>query len=432
VTLSASKRLLNDFSVSPIDAVWEDTAISGFGRKKQYVVETNAKVTERCLLMTTDPGDLVLDPTCGSGTTANVAESWGRRWITVDVSRVALAIARQRLLTAKFDYCKLRPTSAADVQRNPDGAWLTDPAGQIQGSCTFDCKTVPHVTLKSIAQNQALDPIFAKWEPILAERLTALNKALMPVTKELRQNLALKLAAKQKAEGKKAITDADRRRWELPEAGAASRRVPEAAGTPLLLGLAALGSPVRHRSRLAAGVAGGPDRIPQNVAAEDGRGQHLHRGAGRIRKTLWTNRFVERGKVRVSGPFTMEGIIRRRRVSTRRRTLAEDAEARSPVGGAPEELEVFGGPASTAVGPGGTGPSIKDDPQNAEAYLDRMIRLLREDGVRFPENKVMKFSPLERETGSSAIHGRGAWANGDKKERLVAVIIGPQYGALNA
>ena len=127
--------------------------------------------------MTTDPGDLVLDPTCGSGTTAYVAEQWGRRWITIDVSRVALAIARQRLLTAKFDYYKLRPTSAEDVQRNPDGPWLTDPERQIQGTCTFDCKTVPHITLKSIAQNQALDPIFEKWEPVLAEKLAALNKA---------------------------------------------------------------------------------------------------------------------------------------------------------------------------------------------------------------------------------------------------------------
>jgi len=113
--------------------------------------------------MTTDPGDLVLDPTCGSGTTAYVAEYWGRRWITIDVSRVALAIARQRLLTAKYDYFKLRPTSAADIQRNPKGPWLTDPMGRIQGSCSFENKTVPHIMLKSIARNQALDPIFAKW-----------------------------------------------------------------------------------------------------------------------------------------------------------------------------------------------------------------------------------------------------------------------------
>ena len=129
-----------------------------------YVVQTNWKVIERCLLLTTEPGDLVLDPTGGSGTTAYVAEKWGRRWINIDISRVAIAIARQRILREKFDYYRLRPTSAEDVDRNPNGAWLHDPEAMIQGTCTFDCETAPHVTLKSIAQNQALDPIFEKWD----------------------------------------------------------------------------------------------------------------------------------------------------------------------------------------------------------------------------------------------------------------------------
>lgn len=208
-----------DFPGKVLSSVWDDTGVGGYREARMYVVQTTTKVVERCLLMTTDPGDLVLDPTCGSGTTAYVAEQWGRRWITIDVSRVALAIARQRLLTAKFDYYKLRPTSAEDVQRNPNGPWLSDPPGEIQGTCTFDCKTVPHITLRSIAQNQALDPIFDKWEPILAEKLDALNAALAgTVTKELRQKLLLKLQMKQKNEGKRAITDADERRWKLPEA----------------------------------------------------------------------------------------------------------------------------------------------------------------------------------------------------------------------
>lgn len=98
------KRYLEDYPVVEMDNVWDDTAISGFGRKKQYVVETSTKVVERCLLMTTDPGDLVLDPTCGSGTTAYVAEQWGRRWITIDTSRVALALARIRLMAARYPY----------------------------------------------------------------------------------------------------------------------------------------------------------------------------------------------------------------------------------------------------------------------------------------------------------------------------------------
>src|SRR5690606_27276547 len=91
------KRYFDDYPVMKLDNVWNDTAISGFGRKKKYVVETSTKVIERCVLMTTDPGDLILDPTCGSGTTAFVAEQWGRRWITCDTSRVAATLAKQRL-----------------------------------------------------------------------------------------------------------------------------------------------------------------------------------------------------------------------------------------------------------------------------------------------------------------------------------------------
>jgi adenine-specific DNA-methyltransferase len=113
---------------------WNDTQFAGFSSDKVYVVQTGGKVIQRCLLMTTDPGDLVFDPTCGSGTTAYVAEQWGRRWITCDTSRVALTLAKQRLITAAFDYYELA---------HPD-------EGVGSG---FKYKTVPHVTLKSIANN---------------------------------------------------------------------------------------------------------------------------------------------------------------------------------------------------------------------------------------------------------------------------------------
>ena len=114
--------------------------------KKLYVVQTQPrKPSNAALLMTTDPGDLVLDPTCGSGTTAYVAESWGRRWITIDTSRVAIALARQRLLTGTFDYYRLK-----DESEGVGGGFVN--------------KTVPHIKLGSIAQNTALDPIFAKHE----------------------------------------------------------------------------------------------------------------------------------------------------------------------------------------------------------------------------------------------------------------------------
>lgn len=122
----------NDFAFMELSNIWDDTHGEG---EKNYVVQTSVKPIQRCILMTTNPGDLVLDPTCGSGVTAFAAEQWGRRWITIDTSRVALALARQRLLTAKYPYYKL--------------------AYQEQGvGAGFVYKTVPHITLKSIAQNE--------------------------------------------------------------------------------------------------------------------------------------------------------------------------------------------------------------------------------------------------------------------------------------
>jgi adenine-specific DNA-methyltransferase len=101
-------RYLDDFKAFAIDNIWNDTVIAGFASDKQYVVETSPKVVERCVLFATDPGDVVLDPTCGSGTTAYVAEQWGRRWITIDTSRVALALARSRLMGARYPFYALK------------------------------------------------------------------------------------------------------------------------------------------------------------------------------------------------------------------------------------------------------------------------------------------------------------------------------------
>ncbi len=126
------KRFADDFEVVPITDRWESTQI---GTQRVYVVQTANSVIQRCILMTTDPGDLVLDPTCGSGTTAYVAEQWGRRWITCDTSRVAVTLAKQRLMTASYDYYELA--------HREEGV----------GS-GFKYKTVPHITLKSIANNE--------------------------------------------------------------------------------------------------------------------------------------------------------------------------------------------------------------------------------------------------------------------------------------
>ena len=140
-------RYFDDFPVSPMQNLWTDTATGGFGDEKLYVVQTVAKVIQRCLLMTTDPGDLVLDPTCGSGTTAYVAEQWGRRWITIDTSRVPLALTRQRLLTATFPYYELQ-----DPGRGPAGGFVYKRRQNKKGEEVGGI--VPHVTLKSIANDE--------------------------------------------------------------------------------------------------------------------------------------------------------------------------------------------------------------------------------------------------------------------------------------
>jgi adenine-specific DNA-methyltransferase len=127
---------LDDFPYAEISNRWDDTGVSGFGANKLYVVQTNPKIIQRCLLMTTDPGDLVLDPTCGSGTTAYVAEQWGRRWITIDTSRIAMSIAKTRLLTATYPYYQLHDTEHGDIRHG------------------FIYKTVPHITLKSLANDE--------------------------------------------------------------------------------------------------------------------------------------------------------------------------------------------------------------------------------------------------------------------------------------
>jgi adenine-specific DNA-methyltransferase len=147
-------RYFADFPLFPLNNLWDDTTTSGFADPKAYVVQTNTKIIERCVLMTTDPGDLVLDPTCGSGTTAYVAEQWGRRWITIDTSRVALALARTRLMCARFPYYLLADSPEGAAKE----AGLTGRPAVSNGYANdirkgFVYKRVPHITLKSIAQN---------------------------------------------------------------------------------------------------------------------------------------------------------------------------------------------------------------------------------------------------------------------------------------
>jgi adenine-specific DNA-methyltransferase len=376
------KKFYDDFAALAITNFWSDTGggITSRSDPKIYVVQTSNTIIARCLLMTTDPGDLVLDPTCGSGTTAYVAEHWGRRWITIDTSRVALALARQRLLTAKYDYYELEQ----------------EPAGPAGG---FIYKTVPHITLKSIAQNQALDPVFARWEPVLDEKLTVLISALQAVTPELRARLQAKFSEKERREGKKSITDADRRRWILPKGQWEHWETPFDSDVDWPEALQQALQEYRQAWR------GKMDEVNSVIAASAPQ------------ETLVDQPRIKPGVLRVSGPFTVEGV----------QPVEESLELERPIGGEPAELVAFN--------------AAQDEPANAGAYLEKMIRLLKQDGVRFPNNKTLHFSRLEP-LSHTVLHAEGEWGGGFHvpntvpfeipESRRVAVRFGPQYGPITA
>ncbi len=268
-------RFLDDFPVMPYNNVWTDVGTGSFTDEKVYVVQTNAKIIERCLLMTTDPGDLVLDPTCGSGTTAYVAEQWGRRWITCDTSRVALALARTRLMAARYPYYYLADSEDGIKKQMEVTGKIplaeVKPQGDLRKGFVY--KTVPHVTLKAIANNSEIDDIHARWqeklEPLRAE-LNALLKQQWP-------------------------------EWEIPrEAG---EKWPAQAGELL----AQWWEYRRQRQREI------DDSIARNADTE----------------TLYDQPYEDKKRVRVTGPFTVESLSPHRVLSTDEERPASETTAKS-------------------------------------------------------------------------------------------------------
>lgn len=366
-------RFLDDFGQVPLLNVWTDTGTGGYGDDKQYVVQTTTKVISRCLLMTSDPGDLVFDPTCGSGTTAVVAETWGRRWITCDTSRVALAIARQRVLTAKFDAFE-----------------FADEAQGVKGN--FKYKTVPHITLKSIAQNPHLDPIFEQFNPRLDAALQRTNAALAEVTGEERRALKTRLVMLKKP------TDADKRRFDLPSERFEPWTVPfdVAEEYPVALQSAILEYRKIWREKMDAVNA----QIASSAESE----------------TLYDKPIIRKNVVRVSGPFTVEAVQPPEMSLSAPQILHPEIE---------EELPAF---SIQEVQPK---PALET--QNAASYLENLTALLKSDGVTFPGNRKITFDSLEAHSfGSTPAHAVGTWHDENGDEQRAIISFGPQYGPIGA
>ncbi|MCI0521953.1 MAG: site-specific DNA-methyltransferase [Chloroflexi bacterium] len=282
-------RYFNDFPVNIITNVWTD--MTGGVPDKVYVVQTNAKIVSRCLLMTTDPGDLVLDPTCGSGTTAYVAEQWGRRWITIDTSRVAIALARTRLMAGRFPYYKLADThtQTPGVSETP-GVW-GEPGGDIKKG--FIYKRVPHITLKSIANNEEIDAIHARWQEQLEPLRAQINASCSPLSPGeepgVKANSPLPLGA---GPGVREWQE-----WEMPRELPPTPEDPRGLGDPwgLVKGLLAEWWNLRRQRQ---------KEIDASIARRADTEQ------------LYDQPYEDNKRIRVTGPFTVESLSPHRVLST--------------------------------------------------------------------------------------------------------------------
>ncbi|RWM04330.1 MAG: site-specific DNA-methyltransferase [Mesorhizobium sp.] len=275
------RRFIDDFPAYQVINLWTDVAGAG---DKSYVVQTSPKVIQRCILMTTDPGDLVLDPTCGSGTTAAVAEQWGRRWITLDTSRVALALARTRLMAARYPYYLLADSAEGRTQEQKVSGKLqpqTPTAGDIRQGFVYE--RAPHITLKSIANNSEIDVIWEKWQAVLEPLRGELNEKLQTAFEE----------------------------WEIP------RDLDEWLETKD--GAAKAGLVSARVRELHKGWWEG--RMARQKEIDDS----IARAADV--EMLYDRPYEDKTKVRVAGPFTVESLSPHRVVTSRDDTLAGEMSA---------------------------------------------------------------------------------------------------------
>lgn len=353
-------RLLDDFAVQPINNVWTDVTQAGFVDEKAYVVQTVTKVVERCLLMTTDPGDLVLDPTCGSGTTGIVAEKWGRRWVTCDTSRVAITLAKQRLLTAGYDYFDLRY-----------------PHEGLKGGFVY--KTIPHVTLKDIAQSIEINEIWERLHPHIARELAELNSALR---NSKAPAFEVSVGARK---GQVVVFDSPSDQMTvLPSGEEASQRALLEWEVPYVLVQQWNGSVRAHFDAFHNARKSLQRQIDKSI------GDHA------AQVVLYDQPTVAVDKLRVTGPFTVEAV-------PFPSVLMLD-EVREP-----DESD-----ASVAR----YGESARQ-----HTWRDELLKT----GVRGKNGQILKFAQLETIPGTRYLHCTGTLAeSGDR----AVVSFGPEYAAL--
>jgi adenine-specific DNA-methyltransferase len=384
------RRFHDDFAVQPYANIWTDTGTGNFTDEKIYVVQSGSKVVERCILMATDPGDLVLDPTCGSGTTAYVAEQWGRRWITMDTSRVALALARTRLMSARYPWYLLadsregRAKEAALTQRAPADTPVHNDLRQ-----GFVYERVPHITLKSIANNPLIDDIWEKWQAVLEPLRAVLNTAMGRTVSSSSPGLS-RGSTPSDSGNKKGVDGRNKsghdgnglawEEWEIP------RELPE--GAP-----AAAKEP--HAKWWEARIARQKE-IDASIAARADV------------EYLYDKPYVDNARIRVAGPFTVESLSPHRVLPASEEELIADIEAAE-------------GRRSAA-----------DADLAGQDFATIVLEYLKTEGVKQQDKSDrITFESLAPWPGGKFIGASGTFIEGENgPERRAAILIGPEYGTV--
>ncbi len=382
------KLYLFDYPISLIHNTWSDVLSE---QNQVYVVQTTQRIVDRCILMATNPGDIVLDPTCGSGTTAYVAEQWGRRWITIDTSRVALALARTRLMAAKYPYYLLSD-SPEGVKKEAEISGQVPPEYETGGDIKkgFVYKRVPHITLKSIANNGEIDTIHEKWQA-----------RLEPVRKKINE-----LAVKNWEE------------WDIP------RSLEEAMERDK-------GLDSRLRGNDKANVKELDSRLRENDKEKSGndkiKAKELIKEWWELRRqrqaeiddsiarnadteTLYDQPYEDKKKIRVSGPFTMESLSPHRRLSV------DEKIQRREDGLVLEDVP---------------GVKIQAQERGPDDFGRMIIENLRKAGVQNTyKNERLKFDTLDVFPGEW-LQAAGDYTEKDGSTKTAAVCIGPEHGTVS-
>ena len=367
--------------------IWTENLAGAQG--KVYIVQTNERVVERCILMTTDPGDLVLDPTCGSGTTAFVAEQWGRRWITIDTSRVAVALARSRLMGGRYPYYLLADSpegqrKEGEVTRQPPKTSATH--GDIRHGFVYE--RVPHIMLKDIANNVEIDVLYEKWAPSLTDALECLNSALdghatpypISIGGRAGQKVDFRAAGMTKLPTGEEVSDNRLLEWEVPRE--APKDWPTASHAPL-------------KDFWDARIARQKE-IDASIAA---RAEFEY---------LYDRPYEDKAKIRVAGPFTVESLSPHRTLA-----VGADDELIDPLKARSDE----------------GAPTARD--ATARDFTQMIIENLRISGVQQMEKgDKIAFTGVTAWPGGGYICAEGQYMEGSEIRRA-AIFVGPEFGSVS-